>query len=242
MKIIALIITILCCFQNTVIAQTDSLQITGEIGVRGKWQTGNFAQFVINPNAQIIVSKKKTRIEARANYEFLKVNKGSLINDFWSYGIYQYNSEKIIFPMAMTHYGFAQAYAIDHSLIGGLGVGINAIKKSKHRFLQANIFTGYLNLKYENTPIHEAASMGSYIRLKFPLKKDLIYTMLDSHAYVSLKNSNYHSFNSRLIMLFQIVKNFGVHITYSLVYNNNNPSVISKTNGKLVFGLNYTFN
>jgi len=229
-------------FQCVAIAQVDSLVVNGEIGVRGKWQTGNFAQFVINPNGKLIVDKKRTRIEVQANYEFLKVNKGSLINDFWTYGMYQYNSKKTIFPMAMTHYGFAQAYAIDHSLIGGFGVGINAIKKNEHSFLQANIYTGYLNLKYENAPIHKAESMASYIKFKFPLKKDLIYAMLDSHAYASLKNSDFHSFNSRVILLFQIVKNFGVNMTYSLVYNNNNPSVISKTNGKLVFGLNYAFN
>ncbi len=229
-------------FQFTANAQADSLRVNGEIGIRGRWQTGNFAQFVINPNGRIIVEKKQTRVEVQANYEFLKVNKGSLINDFWTYGIYQYNSEKTFFPVAMTHYGFAQAYAIDHSLIGGLGVGINAIKKNKHSFLQANIFAGYLNLKYENSPVHKAESMGSYVRLKFPLKKDVIHAVLDSHAYVSLKNSDFHSFNSRMILLFQIVKNFGVNMTYSLVYNNNNPSVISKTNGKLVFGLNYAFN
>lgn len=237
-----MILILLVCLPTFLIGQTEKLKVQGNIGIRGKWQTGNFAQFVINPSGKIIVEKKRTRIEVQANYEFLKVNKGSLINDFWTYGMYQYNSEKTIFPMAMTHYGFAQAYAIDHSLIGGLGIGINAIKKNKHSFLQANIYMGYLNLKYENAPIHKAASMGSYVRLKFPLKKDVIYAMLDSHAYISLKNSDYHSFNSRMILLFQIVKNFGVNMTYSLVYNNNNPSVISKTNGKLVFGLNYAFN
>ena len=229
-------------FQFNTNAQTDSLRINGEIGLRGKWQTGNFAQFVINPNGRIIIEKKRTRIEVQANYEFLKVNQGSLINDFWSYGMYQYHSEKTLSPMAITHYGFAQAYAIDHSLLGGIGIGINVIKKSKSRFLQANIFTGYLNLKYENTPIHSSGSMGSYLRLKFPLKKDLIYATADSHAYVSLKNSDFHSFNSTMILLFQITKDFGINMTYGLVYNNNNPSVISKTNGKLVFGLTYSFN
>lgn len=239
-KIIVLIV--LVGFQCNTNAQADSLRINGEIGVRGKWQTGNFAQFVINPNGKIIIEKKRTRMEIQANYEFLKVNQGSLINDFWSFGMYQYNSKKNFFPMAMTHYGFAQAYAIDHSLIAGLGIGINAIRKSKHQFLQANIFTGYLNLKYENTPIHSSASMGSYLRLKFPLKKDLIYAKVDSHAYISLKDSDFHSFNSMVILFFQIVKNFRINMTYSLVYNNNNPSVISKINGKLVFGLNYAFN
>ncbi len=222
-------------------AQSDSLRINGNLGVRGKWQTGNFAQLVINPNGGVIFEKKQTHIELQANYEFLKVNNGSLINDFWSFGIYQYSSNKTFFPIAMTHYGFAQAYAIDHSLIGGLGIGINVIKKRKHRFLQANIFSGYLNLKYENTPVHKAASIGSYLKLKFPLKKDLIYAMFDSHGYLSLKNGNYHSFNSRMVLMFQIVKNIGVNMTYNLVYNNNNPSVISKTNGKLVFGFNYAF-
>jgi len=242
MRTIISVVIIVFCIQNNAITQTDSLRINGEIGVRGKWQTGNFAQFVINPSGKIILEKKRNRIEIQANYEFLKVNQGSLINDFWTYGMYQYNSDKTIFPMAMSHYGFAQAYAIDHSLIGGVGIGLNAIKKSTHRLLQANIFIGYLNLKYENAPIHKAASMGSYVRFKFPIKKELVHAILDSHAYVSLNDSDYRSFNSRVALLFQIVKDFGVNITYSMVYNNNNPSVISKTNGKLVFGLSYIFN
>jgi len=242
MKTTVLITIILFCLQNSAIAQTDSLFVNGEIGVRGKWQTGNFAQFVINPNGKITIKKKKNRMEIRANYEFLKVNSGSLINDFWSYAIYQYDSNKTIYPIAMTHYGFAESYAIDQSLIGGLGLGGNVIKKRKHSFLQANIFTGYLNLKYKNTPIHSATILGSYVQLKFPIKKNSIYCMVDSHSYISLKNSNYHSFNSRALLLFKVIKNFGVTMTYSLVYNNNNPSVISKTNGKLVFGLNYAFN
>lgn len=228
--------------QSVINAQTNGLQLKGELGVRGKWQTGNFAQFVINPNGQLIIEQKRTRFEVQANYEFLKVNQGSLINDFWSYGLYQYNFGKTFFPMAITHYGFAQAYAIDRSLIGGGGVGINIINKNEFNYLQANLFAGYLNLKYENTAVHEATGLGSYVKVKFPLKNDLLYCILDSHAYMSLRNSDYHSFNSRIILVFQVVKRFGVNMTYRLVYNNNNPSVIEKTNGKLVFGLNYTFN
>jgi hypothetical protein len=224
-------------------AQKDSLCLKAEIGIRGKWQTGNFAQFVINPNGKLFLAKKRSRFEVHANYEYLRVNKeSSLINDFWSFGLYQYNSDKAIFPIVMTHYGFAQAYSIDHSLIGGLGIGVNLLSKENQSFFQLNIFSGYLNLKYKNALAHKSASMGSYIRLKFPLKEDLISVMLDSHAYVSIKESDYYSFNSRMILLFQIVKNLGINMTYSLVYNNNNPSVATKINGNLVFGLNYSFN
>lgn len=238
-NIIVLAIVVLA--QTSVMAQTDSLRVDAEIGVRGKWQTGNFAQFVINPNARMTIEEKRTLIELQANYEFLKVNQGSLINDFWTYGMYQYNSKKTVFPMAIIHYGFAQAYAIDVSLIGGAGGGVNLIKNDEQRYLQANVFTGYLNLKYENSTIHRAASVGSYVKLKFPIKKGLVYCIIDSHSYISLKNSDYRSFNGRMILVFQVAKSIGVNMTYRLVYNHNNPSVIENTNGKLVFGLSYAF-
>ena len=168
------IIIILLLLQSTINAQIDSLRIQGEIGVRGIWQTGNFAQFVINPNGRITFEKKRTHIEIQANYEFLKVNKESLINDFWSFGLYQYNSGKTIFPIAMVHYGFAQAYAIDRSLIGGSGAGINLIQKNEHSCLQANIFAGYLNLKYENAAIHKATSIGFLFEIKISDKERFI--------------------------------------------------------------------
>ncbi|MBL4650272.1 MAG: DUF481 domain-containing protein [Aureispira sp.] len=242
MKTIISVLITLFCFQSKTVAQTDSLSIKGEIGIRGKWQTGNFAQFVINPNGKVTLELKRTRIEIQANYEFLKVNQGSLINDFWTYGLYQYHSAKTIFPIAMVHYGFAQSYAIDRSLIAGLGAGINLVKKKKHSFFQINIFSGYLNLKYKNAFAHQAVAAGSYLRLKFPLKKDLIYVILESHAYLSLQNIDYHSFNSRVVLLLKIVESFGVNVTYSLIYNNNNPSATNEINGSLVFGLNYRFN
>lgn len=241
MKRIVVIIIVVLSFQNSVVAQTDSLQINGEIGIRGKWQTGNFAQFVINPTARIIIEKKKTRIEVRGNYEFLKIAQGSLINDFWSFGMYQYNSSKTIFPMAITHYGFAQSYAIDKSLIGGVCAGINIIKKNKHQYFQANIFTGYMNLKYENTEAHSAANAGTYIKLMFPLKENVVYFIVDFNGYISLNNTQFRGFNNRMMINFQILENLEINISHRLVHNKNTPIAISETNGKLVFGLNYVF-
>lgn len=220
----------------------DSLHINGEIGIRGKWQTGNFAQFVINPNAKITLEKKKTILDVRINYEFLKVNQGSLINDFWSFGMYQYSSNKTIFPIAIAHYGFAKSYAIDQSLIGGIGAGINIIKNDKHNYFQANIFAGYMNLKYENTVAHNTTNAGTYIKLKFPLKEDLVYFVLNINGYISLDDTRFRGFNNRMIVNFQVFKSLGINISYRLVYNNYTPAIINETNGKLVFGINYEFN
>ncbi len=69
-----IMIIVLIIFQSNIYAQKDSLHINGEIGVRGKWQTGNFAQFVINPNGKITLEKKRTQVEVQANYELLRVN------------------------------------------------------------------------------------------------------------------------------------------------------------------------
>ncbi len=236
-----IVLVILILFQSVINAQKDSIKVIGELGIRGKWQTGNFAQFVINPNAKIVVSKKRTRIEARANYEFLKVNKGSLINDFWSFGMYQYNSNKNVFPMAMVHYGFAQSYAIDHSFVGGVGAGTNIVKKEEHKYFQANVFAGYMNLKYEGSEVHGAPNAGTYIKLKFPLKKNFVHFIVDINGYISLDDMQYRGFNNRVIVNFQVLKNLGINTSHRLVYNHNTISGINETNGNLVFGLNYIF-
>ena len=131
---------------------------------------------------------------------------------------------------------------IDQSLIGGIGAGINIIKKDKHSYFQANVFAGYMNLKYENSKAHNAPNAGTYIKLKFPLKEDLVYFILDINGYISLDDTQFRGFNNRMMVNFQVLKNLGVNLSYRLVHNNNTPTIINKTNGKLVFGLNYAFN
>ena len=187
------------------------------------------------------LQKNNDQLEFDGNYEFLKVNQGSLINDFWSFAVYQYQAHKTIFPIVMFHYGYSQAYAIDNSLIGGLGLGLNSIPKNGGNYLQINFFIGRLNIKYKGVSEHKGASLGSYVKLKFPIVKEVLQILMDSHAYLSLKDTEYSSLNSRVIFLFKLINNLGFDLTYNLVYNSNNPSVTSKTNGKLIFGLNYSF-
>ena len=221
--------------------KADSLRIEGELGIRGKWQTGNFAQFVVNPNARLNLETKKAFIELRSNYELLKVNGGSLINDLWSYGLVQYQQEQTLFPMAIIHYGFSQAYAIDRSWVGGVGVGINLLPTSQSASLQSNFFLGGMDLKYEGARAHTAFSVGSYLKLEIPLKNEAVRCFIDSHTYLSLQNTSYHSLNARAILSFRLLQHLYANVTYRLVYNNNNPSVSTNTNGKLIFGFNYTF-
>ncbi|WP_299551628.1 DUF481 domain-containing protein [Seonamhaeicola sp.] len=236
-----IIISILALVPFCLLGQTDSLKVEARVGVRGKWQTGNLAQFVINPNAGLTFKKNNNQLEFQGNYEFLKVNQGSLINDFWTYGIYQYQVHNTLFPIVMIHYGYSQAYAIDNSLIGGLGFGVNLMPKNHRSYIQTNLFIGHLNIKYQDVSKHKGTSLGSYVKLKFPIVKESLEILLDAQAYLSLKDTAYSSFNSRIIFLFKLINNFGFDLTYNLVYTNNNPSVTSKANGKLIFGLNYSF-
>ena len=61
MKIIYLL-SMFVLFQLFASGQTDSLRSEVRVGIRGKWQTGNFAQFVVNPNIRLFSSKEQRSI------------------------------------------------------------------------------------------------------------------------------------------------------------------------------------
>ena len=62
-------------------AQNDSLEIRGEIGLRGRWQMGNLNQLAINPNARLELSKTAFNTRLNANYQFLSVGNFTIISD-----------------------------------------------------------------------------------------------------------------------------------------------------------------
>ncbi len=44
-------------FQSQIYSQEQQKVFSGQIGVRGMWQTGNLAQLFINPNAKLFIEK-----------------------------------------------------------------------------------------------------------------------------------------------------------------------------------------
>ena len=44
-------------FQSLIYSQEQQKVFSGQIGVRGMWQTGNLAQLFINPNAKLFIEK-----------------------------------------------------------------------------------------------------------------------------------------------------------------------------------------
>ena len=97
-------------------AQNDSLTTQVELGLRGRWQTGNLNQFVINPEARISLSKNSFSTTLNATYQYLSVEEFTAINDLWIYSEFNWQSHKKVFPLIASYYGFAASYKIDQSL------------------------------------------------------------------------------------------------------------------------------
>lgn len=238
------ILSILLIFglHNQIFSQDEQKAFSGQIGLRGMWQTGNLAQLFINPNAKFFIEKNGWFVELSSNYERLSVEGGTvLVNDFWSFAMVQYNKKnKKVFPMAIAHSGFAVSYAVENSTLGGIGAGAHLIEKDAHRYFQINTFVGMMHLKYDFAEAHQAPTAGTYIKFKFPIQKEQLYLAVDLHTYLSMETPKYRGFNSSTNLTYILNKDFSLELNYRTVYNRDTPDWIHKYNGKLNFGLRYT--
>lgn len=236
---IVLLILLHCGF--SLWGQKDTTWVEGRIGLRGQWQTGLLNQFVINPNLQFNLNNKIIALETVANYEFLQVDAFNAINDFWSYVSLQYKPNKLIYPMVMGHFGFAKSYRLDHSLLGGVGAGVNLIKRKRYQYLQANLFVGYINFKFTNITAYQAPNAGAFLKMSLPLLKGVLRISWELHAYLSMLNAAYWGLDNRIGLAVQITKKFALHLSHNTIHNNITAPNISQTNTKLLFGLSYSF-
>ena len=168
----------------------DSLSIKGRLGLMGRWQTGNLNQISIMPNGGISFDKSSYYTEFNASYHYLKVGGFNAINDFWTYGLFQYQPNHRVFASIHTIIGFAKSYKIDHSIVMGIGGGVNIHKKSSLNFLQIHLYTAYLNFQYETENPHEAVAIGSQIRAMLPLNNHINFRW-ELSTFHSLKDTNF---------------------------------------------------
>jgi len=179
---LSLMIVNLLLTLNNVYAQTDTLKSSFETGVRGRWQTGNLDQLAINPNFNIEFSSNTFYSEIKADYKYLDVNGFIAIDDFWTHAIFKYHPNQRIYPIATINWGYSKSYRIKHSLISGVGAGINIYKGSQSNYLQTHVFVGHLNFSFQDKPAHTSLAFGTITKASFAVVKNIIFTS-EIHTY-----------------------------------------------------------
>lgn len=224
----------------------DTLRVRSEFSLVGRRQTGNLDQIGVNPSAKLGVGNSAFELETGANYQFLRVNGFTSINDLWINGIYRVHPRKRVFPFAMAYYGFADSYRIDQSLIGGIGAGVNLQDGSKKGLLQGHLFLGYADVDFLTvsaaTSSHTSFAVGSFIRSDFAIVHSGLGIHWEFHSYHAVSDRDFYGANNLIILRYALVKGFHLTATHSTIYNHTTSEGISRTNTLLMVGLAFLSN
>lgn len=227
--------------QSKIQSSKDSLSINGRLGLMGRWQTGNLDQISIMPNGGVSFDQFSYHAELNASYHFLKVNGFNAINDLWTYGLFQYQPHHRVFPSIHTIIGFAKSYKIDHSIVTGIGGGVNLHKKSPFNFLQVHLYGAYLDFQYERENTHKAVAIGSQIRATLPLNAT-IKLRWELSTFHSMKEVNFWGGGNLLQLNILVSRNLSLNISHQSYYNHQTATDIEKVNTEMLFGIQYQFN
>ena len=236
-----IIICLLCLIAGFAFGQTDSIQVNGFIGLRGMWQTGNLNQFNLMPNGKVWLNHPKHYAEIIGNYHFIKVDDFEAKNDLWFYGLYQYNHNKRFFPSAHAIGGYAISYRIDHSIVTGLGGGMNVISNSPNRYFQIHIYGSYLDFKFEEKEVIQSLALGSHLRVNIPFNKWMVFNW-ELGSYHTFKELDFWGGSNLIQLLFQLGEKCALNISHQTYYNHQTADNIENTNMQTLFGFQYSFN
>jgi hypothetical protein len=220
--------------------QLESFTTEGRLGLMGRMQTGNLDQVSIMPNGSFSLENSGFYSEFNASYHYLKVNGFNAINDFWTYGLYQHIPKNLFYPSVHTIVGFAKSFKIDHSIVLGVGSGVNLFKNSKLSYLQAHLYTGYLNFQLEDVSAHKAQFIGSQIRAKLPVNQ-LVNIQWGFSSFHSLKETKFWGGDNLLRLQIMLYKNLSINVSHQTYYNNQTATGINNTNTEMLFGFQYQF-
>lgn len=225
-------------FQIIGLSQKDSLSVNAELGIRGRWQTGNLNQLGLNPDARLLLSNTKIALDFRASYQYLRVERFTAISDFWTSGLISYTPTRRFFPILAGYYGFAKSYKIDQSLFVGTGAGSNIINKSNRSFLQIHAFVGYFQFEFEEQDIHSTFAIGSIMKAAIPLGKPFHITwQLDT--YHATFDSDLWGASNVIMINYQISKKLFLNLSHNTIFNNQSATNIKKVNTLMMFGIRY---
>ena len=227
----------LCAFSH---GQTDSTSIGGFMGLRGMWQTGNLNQINLMPNGKVWLTHPNHYAEVLGAYHYIKVDGFEAKNDLWFYGLYQHKSNNRLYLSANVVSGFAVSYRIDHSVVAGLGGGVNIIKNSPRRYFQFHLYGAYLDFRFEEEEALQSFTLSSLLRANIPITKWFNFGW-ELGSYHSMKETAFWGGGNLFQLIFNLSKNFSVNVSHQTYYNHQTATNIERTNTQMLFGLQYSF-
>lgn len=236
-RVIVLSLFILLGWQS-LRSQSDSLRIQLEVGLRGRWQSGNLNQLGLNPHGKLLLANSHQRSDWQATYQYLTVEGFAIISDFWLSGFHAFQPNKRIHPLAAVFTGFAKSYKITESLVSGVGAEVNIHQASAMNFLRMHLFAGYMHVTFQQELPHTALAIGSGLRSAFPLGKRL-QVIWELDTYHSSKEVAFWGANHRLILLYPIFKGISFNLSHTTIFNNKTFPELKKTNTLMLFGIQF---
>lgn len=220
--------------------QTDSTSIGGFVGLRGMWQTGNLDQLSLMPNGKIGLTHPKHYAEVLGTYHYIKVGDFEAKNDLWLYSLYQYTPNNLFYLSANVVSGFAVSYRIDHSIVAGVGGGVNIIKNSPRKYFQFHLYGSYLDFQFVGEKALQSFALGSLLRANIPINQWFNFQW-ELGSYHAMKETSFWGSGNLLQLVFNLSKNFSLNISHQTYYNHQTASNIEKTNTQMLFGFQYSF-
>ncbi len=218
----------------------DTLQVNGQIGLLGRWQTGNLSQLSVMPNGALLLDNRSFHAGLSVSYHFLRVNGFTVKDDLWINGLFQSQPDHRWYFSAHAVVGYAASYRIDHSSLSGAGLGWNIRPRRGEDFVQLHVFAGYLNFKYQIELQHAAVGLGSLLRVSLPVG-DRLRLRWELTSYHSARTTDFWGGGNLLQLHFLLTPRFSVNITHQTYYNHQTVEPIEQTNTEMLFGVNYSF-
>ena len=192
------------------------------------------------PNGKVWLTHPAHHAEVLGTFQYIKVDGFEAKNDLWLSALYQYRPDRRFYLSGHAVSGFASSYRIDHSIVAGVGGGVNVIKYSPRKYFQFHIYGSYLDFKYEREEALQSFALSSLLRANIPMAK-WFAVQWELGTYHSMTQTDFWGGSNLFQLIFNLTQNFSLNISHQLYYNHQAASGIAKTNTQMLFGFNYSF-
>jgi len=210
------------------IAQVDTLKnkflVSGEYSLGGAAITGGLDLFTIKSTFKSNVDYNKFNSKTYLQYSFNKTFENIIQNDFFGYDIITIGKNNLLHPKIAGMYEKSRIRSIENYYVAGGGVGLNILKKAKHKLVLMNTLSYevkefYINklLNYDGVR-YSVILNGEYTLLE---NKMLIKHNFFMNPFLINSTSNY-----RYRFLIDLIMPISKNLSTKVSFNYSNESIV----------------
>lgn len=219
-------------------AQKDTLKLNATFNVLGRYQSGNLNEIGGAAVARVSLMNSKWYTRVSGSYNYVEIEKYTVMNDFWSSGLLKYQHTKRIYPITMVYAGFAKSFGIDEAYVAGVGAGVNIVQKSASQYLNINLIGGYSTFNYVNVTDVNDLVTNIFISSNTTLFKSKAEINWEFHGfYHPTSTIDITGIQNNIRLALPLSKAIKFTLTHQYLYNSYVDVGISKSNSLLLFGL-----